>query len=108
MPRTIKRNDTYPPLTGTCSDGSGPVALSGADEVLLILKGSSVTLELELTELDDPGTGQWSYTWQAEDTEIAGDYAAEVQVTWSAGVVQTFPAGAADNDTVTMDEDLNP
>ena len=82
--------DTAPDLTGTCTSGTTPANLTGA------------TLELHLTMPDktvitragvivDGAAGTWRYTWQTGEL-VAGTWAVELQVTYSGGGVQTFPA----------------
>ena len=82
--------DTAPDLTGTCTSGATPANLTGA------------TLELHLTRPDktvitragvivDGAAGTWRYTWQTGEL-VAGTWAVELQVTYSGGQVQTFPA----------------
>ena len=82
--------DTAPDLTGTCSSGTTPANLTGA------------TLELHLTRPDktvitragvvvDGAAGTWRYTWQTGEL-VAGTWAVELQVTYSGGGLQTFPA----------------
>ena len=39
----------------------------------------------------DPLAGTWRYTWEAGEL-VAGTWAVELQVTYSGGGVQTFPA----------------
>ena len=39
----------------------------------------------------DPLAGTWRYTWQTGEL-VAGTWAVELQVTYSGGGVQTFPA----------------
>jgi hypothetical protein len=116
MPRTIKRHDTYPPLTGTVTDANGNVPLGTPTEVKVIAKHSSGTPIKEFvadvvnpaaTLPNDANCGKWTYEWVVGDTADAGEYSVEVQVTWSAGVVQTFPADSADNDTLTISADLD-
>lgn len=118
MPRTMKRGDTWPPITGTVRDADGPVPLGGADEVLLVLRSDDRRVEAVVAVVDpdarrgEPDAGKWSYTWQDGDTAYAGTYAVEIQVTWDAATtpprIQTFPNSAGENETLTIDNDLNP
>lgn len=64
-------------------------------EVRLHLHGLTVADDRNLeAEVDDSGDGSTVfYDWQPEDTELAGYYSAEWQVTFSDGKVQTFPSG---------------
>jgi hypothetical protein len=115
MPRTIKRGDTYPPLTGTVTDANGNVPLGTADEVKLLCKlDGQVALEFVVTVVNPSATlpndtdcGKWTYDLDPGDTDDVGAYATEIQVTWNTGVdIQTFPNDPADNDTLTIAQDL--
>ena len=88
--RLFVAGDLAPDLTGTCSSGTTPANLTGA------------TLELHLTRPDktvitragiivDGASGTWRYEWQAGEL-VAGRWEVEVQVTYSNGKPQTFPA----------------
>jgi hypothetical protein len=90
----IRQGDTAPRLTGTLTDGNGdPVVVTGSD-VLLHLHGLTVENDLILTgavdedAVDDNGV---YYDWEPEDTEEAGYYSGEWQVTFVNGQIQTFP-----------------
>ena len=118
MPRTQKRGDTFEPWTGTVTDSdpiNPAVPLGAADECLLVLRSSEGDLiEAVVTVVDpsavrgDPDCGKWTYTQTTDDVAEVADFAAEMQVTWSPGVIQTFPNDPAQNESSTIAEDLNP
>ena len=88
----IKRNDTRPywPVTLTYSDGS-PVVLTGAT-VRFIARGDSGVVKIDtaavVTAAAD-GEVEWRPT--AGQTDEAGAFLCEWEVTFDDGTVQTFP-----------------
>ena len=87
---TVKQHDTWPPVRATLSDASGPIDLTGATQIKLILKGATVTITGNCTVVSAPA-GTVSYTWAAGDTAVAGDYQGEFEITWPGGKVETVP-----------------
>jgi len=91
----IKTNDTRPALEVICSTDDGVVDFTLASSVKLVLKEKGAEGELvfkNTAAFVSPRTaGGLKYNWAAEDTEIAGKYEAEFEVTWATGDVQTFP-----------------
>lgn len=93
----VKRGDTPGIVRGTLSDHDGPVDISTASEVrLLIRKRNAPALKVSaVVTNEDDGTpaarGRWSYTWAPADLDTAGTYDVEVQVTWADGDRITFP-----------------
>ena len=90
----IKRNDTVPYLDAALQDDRGrPINLTSttvlfhmrdtADDSVKI-SGAAVTV-LSATR------GEVRYTWTSNDTDTAGNYEGEFQVTFDAGGVHTFP-----------------
>jgi hypothetical protein len=105
---TVKQHDTWPPLKGIASDENGAVDLSGATDITLVLKtgGTVVSGSCDAISPADGDGNNWQYTWQSGDTDMAGTYQGELQVTWDTGEVETFP-----NDsyfTVIVMADLGP
>lgn len=107
---TLKAHDTWPPVRFTLSDANGPVDLSTATTVKMILKGTANTGAVTITGtcVPDPdqtaNKGKGSYTWATGDTDNPDTYNAEFEVTWGDGTIETFP-----NDgykTVLIEEDL--
>ena len=82
----IKQNDTKPSLSAQLlSDGSA-VDLTGA--TVKFHMGDSVDSAATVV---DAATGNVRYDWVTADTETAGLFRAEFEVTFSDGTVETFP-----------------
>ena len=106
---TIKRNDLKPNLQARCTEGDTPVDISQAESARVIIAnrlGNKV--DAAVTILDD-GTeglrGLWEYEWAEGDTDVAGDFRIEVEVTWPGGAPQTFPSGGYETVRITKDLD---
>lgn len=88
----IKTGDTRPLLEKQLLDRDGdPVNLTGAAVVFIMSQDGVLKVNRGSCSLVDAATGQAAYTWQAADTDTAGDYDGEFEVTFSPGVIQTFP-----------------
>ena len=91
----IKQNDTAPDLEGICRDGNGsPVDLTGATVVFHMRLAPAGTVKVTSGVMGAVGNavrGRQRYTWTASDTDTAGLYEGEVQVTFTNGKVRTFP-----------------
>lgn len=89
----IKQGDTAPRITGTLTDGSGdPVDVSGST-VLLHLHGLTIENDISLPasiDVDAPDKNVVYYDWETGDTDEAGYYGGEWQVTYGSGQIQTF------------------
>ena len=83
--------DTAPDLTGTCSSGTTPANLTGATLELHLKPPGSAAVLTRTGVIVDGASGTWRYTWQTGEL-VAGTWAVELQVTYSGGKVQTFPA----------------
>lgn len=96
----IKTGDTLPRVETTLTDGyNNPVDIAQADvfftlrriddDVAIISLAAAVNDQV--TDGSDGSLGQAHYDWQVGDTDIAGGYRAEWQVTFALGGVMTFP-----------------
>lgn len=92
MAFSIKQNDTSPSLRATLQDAAGsPINLLGAD-IQFHMRGVDGTLKVNepMTIVSTTG-GIVEYGWQTGDTDTAGTYSAEFQVTYSDNSIETFP-----------------
>lgn len=89
----IKVGDTAPALEAICKDADGDaVSVAGATVRfhMRLLGGASTKVNALATIVDGPA-GQVKYQWQTADTDTAGNYRGEFQVTFSNGTIETFP-----------------
>lgn len=105
----IKQYDLRPDLRVRLLDEDVAVDLTGAASALFLMRNrrSGLKISAAMTILDqtqDATKGVVSYSWQAGDTAIHGDFQGEVQVTWPGSKPQTFPANGYI--TVSIGKDL--
>jgi len=103
----IKTNDTSPKLAVTLEDANSvPVNISGAN-VRFHMKAfgaTSLKIDAPMTITNATG-GIVQYSWVATDTNTAGTYYGEVEVTYSDSTVETFPNNGYF--TIIIKEDLD-
>jgi len=89
----IKRGDRREPIERVLrgSDGN-PVDLTGASVrfIMKTLEGV-VKVDAGATIVGTPSAGRVRYSWGATDTDTAGPFRAEFEVTFGDGTKQTFP-----------------
>lgn len=93
---TIKKNDTSPDLQATLTDADGAaVNLTGATvRFHMRLPGaSSAKVDAAGSIVGTATDGVAKYSWSAGDTDTAGVYEAEFEITYSGGGIETFPSG---------------
>lgn len=83
--------DTAPDLTGTCTSSTTPANLTGAAIELHLQPPNGAAVLTRTATIVDGTAGTWRYTWQTGEL-VVGTWAVELQVTYSGGGVQTFPA----------------
>jgi hypothetical protein len=97
----MKRGDTAPNLVLNLTDGSTPVDLSAAAEIRVVIRFGA---KLISRSVDGSSNGQIVMRWQDGDLDQSGVYTGEVEVTWSDGTIQTWPAQG--NFFVTVRDDI--
>lgn len=93
----IKRGDRRPSIVIQCLDGATPVNLTGATSAKFIMgtvdAGGVGTPKVNAAAtITNAVLGEVTYHWILADVDTIGEYKAEVEVTWSDGKLQTFPA----------------
>lgn len=89
---TLKQHDTYPPLVADLVDTDGAIDLSEAVSVRLLLRSKTLSIITDPVEIVVPETlGRIRYEWQPGDTDVAGVYRLEFEITWDVGVIETVP-----------------
>lgn len=111
MPRTMKQNDTFPPLTAVLKDEDNiPIDLTSAVSVRVWLRSSDLAIETDPCTIADAVNGLITYTFNQGDTAVAGEYRVEYQIDWGPDNgkdrVQTVPNDSYD--TLTIIEELDP
>ena len=103
----IKTNDTSPKLAVTLEDALGvPLGLAGctARFHMKAFGASSLKIDAEAS-IEDAVNGIVEYSWQAGDTDTAGTYYGEIEVTYGDNAVETFPNNGYF--TIIIKEDLD-
>lgn len=104
----IKTNDTSPKLAVTLEDANGnAIDIIGNNGVRFHMKAfgaTSLKVDAPMT-VRDAEIGAVQYPWVASDTDTAGTYYGEVEVTYADNTVETFPNNGYF--TVIVKEDLD-
>jgi hypothetical protein len=89
----IKQGDNYPPLRATLRDQDGPIDLTTALEVRLVLRsqGSGLAFISGDVTFPDAAGGEVQYAWLEGDTDDIQSFNGEFEITWPDGKIQTVP-----------------
>jgi predicted dehydrogenase len=107
MAFSIKQNDTAPSLRATLKNGSGTVIDLTDATVMFHMKAvgdTSVKVDAA-TSIVDAENGIVQYNWTSSDTDTAGSYYAEFEVTYNDGTIETFPNNS--NLSISIRAELN-
>ena len=103
----LKQDDTVPALQVTLADSNGPINLTNATSVKVVMKGNNTgTVVVGVCTVTNAIAGQVSYTFTAANTATPDVYQVEFEIVWAGGGEQTVPNAAASNPTVEIDPEL--
>jgi hypothetical protein len=112
----IKQNDRRPVFVVVLKDNIGEVGeavvnLTTASTVVFNMRaasGGAVKVSRAGAAITNAAGGEVTYNWSTADTNTAGAYEAEVEVTWNDGKSETFPNGptAGNYWEVTISDDI--
>lgn len=93
----LKKGDTEPPLRRQIIQASTglPYDLTGASAKFIMRESVGGTVKINTAAIIEspPSSGVVRYDWQTGDTDTAGDFPSEFQITLASGAVITFPPG---------------
>jgi len=103
----IKTNDTSPKLAVTLEDALGnAIGLAGCSARFHMKAFGASTLKIDQpVAITDTTNGIVEYSWVVSDTDTAGTYYGEIEVTYGDATVETFPNN--DYFTIIIKEDLD-
>lgn len=89
----IKTNDTSPKLGVTLKDADGNVVSVAGGSARFHMKAyGATTLKIDAAAtITDATNGKVEYVWSASDTDVAGTYYGEFEITYGDASVETFP-----------------
>ena len=89
----ITQNDTLPVFEVEIVDTSrDPRSLVGASARFHMWDKRTRQVKVDRpATITNPTTRRVVYAWQQGDTDVFGDYEAEVEITYSDGAIRTFP-----------------
>lgn len=107
MAFSIKQNDTAPSIRATLRDGSNTaIDLTDATVRFHMKAVAGTTVKVDaLANIVNATGGIVQYNWTTNDTDTAGSYYAEFEVTYSDGTVETFPNNS--NLSISIRAELN-
>lgn len=103
----IKQDDREPAIRETLlTDDGNPILLSGATVKFSMIEPDSGTVKVNAATADvvDPNTGVVEYAWTTGDTDTAGRYLREWEVTFASGRKETVPNDRRGYPTIVMSD----
>lgn len=103
----IKTNDTAPVLVATLTNAAGQkINLESATVRFHMKKYGASSLKVDaVASIVDATEGKVQYEWQGADTDVAGTFYGEFEVTYSDSKIETFPNNGYF--TIIIHEDLD-
>lgn len=102
----LKTEDTSPALQITCQTSSGSVVNLTSATVRFIMKDDEGTEKVNaVATIVDAAAGTVKYEWVTGDTDTAGLFISEFEVTFADSTIETFPN--VDYIRISITEDLN-
>lgn len=91
MALVIKKNDTLPWLRAILRQGNNdPIDLTTADSVKFLAKSGDKVIS-KSAAIIDALSGIVEVVWSPADTDTAGQFKCEFEITWDPGYIQTVP-----------------
>lgn len=91
---TIKRGDSIPSfrITNIQDSAGNDLVFAAGDSGLITMTrvGGDITIDAQPVVLD-VGSNSLTYDWQAGNTDVAGEFRAEVEITFANGDIGTWP-----------------
>ena len=103
----IKTNDSSPKLTVDLEDAAGnAIGLAGCSAQFHMKAYGATKLKVDAAaDITDEDNGRVEYTWSSGDTDTAGTYYGEIEITYGDATVETFPNNGYF--TIIIQEDLD-
>lgn len=91
---THKRGDTVHDLTVVLSDDDGPIDLTSASSIVLVLthRKTRTRETFAMSVVGAATDGRVEKTWAANEPSVEGDFDAEYQITFGVGQVLAVPS----------------
>lgn len=88
---TYKAGDTFPAFSLALEDQNGPIDLTLAKEVLILMEGTKGQEVSGVCTIVEAKGGAIEYKWATKDLEVADTYRLEFKIIWSVGSEESVP-----------------